>query len=202
MPIHRSLLLALPLLLQPLAARSQVFQEGQHALSVGYGVGSFISAINASFDGFTDVSTTTTGPIYFKYEYGITEDIGLGVNVAYGTNQWKYRYTSIDENGNDVFYTETTDRTHYSVLARLNFHFGNEERFDPYMGFGMGYRNSMWSSDTDNPFGTSGVSLSGLFPLGMELTIGARYFFTDNIGLYAELGAAKTVVQGGLAVKF
>jgi hypothetical protein len=36
----------------------------------------------------------------------------------------------------------------------------------------------------------------------MELTIGARYFFTENIGLYAELGAAKTVVQGGLAVKF
>jgi opacity protein-like surface antigen len=197
---HRTLLLLAFVL--PSFSQAQVFKEGQSALSFGYGVGSFIGALNASFESYADINTSTLGPIFFKYEYGITEELGLGVNVAYGTNSWQYRYNSLDANGADVTYTETTERVHYSVLARLNYHFGSEEKFDPYFGVGLGYRNAIWSTESTDPFGTSGVSLRGFFPLGMELTIGARYFFTENIGLYAELGAAKTVVQGGLAVKF
>ena len=34
--------------------------------------------------------------------------------------------------------------------------------------------------------------------MGFETTIGARYYFTDNIGLYAETGLAKAVIQAGL----
>jgi hypothetical protein len=39
-------------------------------------------------------------------------------------------------------------------------------------------------------------------PFGMELTFGFRYFFAPNFGLYAEVGAAKSVAQGGISVKF
>jgi len=39
-------------------------------------------------------------------------------------------------------------------------------------------------------------------PFGFEFTLGARYFFSNNIGVYAEVGAAKSVMQGGLVAKF
>jgi len=200
--ISRSTLLIILSVSIPARITAQVFKEGQHALSFGYGAGTLIGALNATFDTYADLSTSTLGPLYGKYEYGITENIGLGVNFAYGTNQWSYRYSSVDAVGNPTTYTETTDRTHFSVLARINFHFGNEEKFDPYVGLGMGYRDATWSTNSQDPLGGSGVVFRGLVPLGLEMTIGARYFFSPNIGLYAEVGAAKSVVQGGLIVKF
>lgn len=200
LPVTR---IILPLsLFSTLCSSAQVVKEGDNTVSVGYGVGTFIGAFANAFDIYSEVTTSSMGPVYVKYEHMVTDKLGLGVNFAYTQNSWSYRYEGFDTNGNSVFYTETTDRTSYSVLARLNAHFGNEEKFDPYIGFGLGYRDANWEQTSNNPDGFSDVSLRGLMPLGMELTIGARYFFTPNIGLYAELGGAKSVVQGGLAVKF
>ncbi len=203
---HRSLslsLLAIPaFLISSFVANAQAFPEGSNSISLGYGGVTFMSSISKNFDDYADVKYAGMGPIFFKYEHAMTDNIGLGLNVAYAENEWAYNYSSTDANGNAVSYKETTSRSTYSILARFNYHIGASEKFDPYLGFGMGYRNATWKYDTTNPDGTTNVDISGLMPFGMELTIGARYFFTENIGLYAEVGAAKSVVQGGLAVKF
>jgi hypothetical protein len=41
-----------------------------------------------------------------------------------------------------------------------------------------------------------------MMPLGFESTLGARYMFTPNIGLYSEVGIAKAAFQFGLNAKF
>lgn len=186
----------------PSAVSAQAFPEGSNSISLGYGGVTMLGSISKNFDTYADVKYTGMGPLYFKYEHAMTDHLGLGVNVAYATNEWNYRYTSTDENGNSNTYAETTTRSTYSILARLNYHIGTNEKFDPYLGLGLGYRDATWKYDSTDPNGTSGVEISGLVPLGMELTLGMRYFFTDNIGFYAELGAAKSVLQGGLSVKF
>ena len=66
----------------------------------------------------------------------------------------------------------------------------------------VGYRSGTWKFESTDPNGTNDLNISNSFPLGFETTIGARYYFTDNIGLYAETGLAKAVIQAGLSFKF
>ena len=176
--------------------QAQAFTEGSNNISIGYGGVTVLGAISRNFDTYTDVNYTGLGPIYFKYERGVSENIGLGISFAYATNEWVYKYQILDESN-----TETTSRSTYSILARFNYHIGDSDKFDPYIGFGLGYRDAKWTSKSSGST-NSGVELKSVMPLGMEVTFGARYFFTENIGLYAEVGAAKSVVQGGLALKF
>lgn len=184
------------------AVHAQAFKEDGHAISVGHGAITFLGNLNRTFDNYLDLDYKGLGPLYLKYEYGVSDRIGLGINLAYATNEWGYRYETTDGQGNTVFYRESTKRDTYSVLARLNFHFGNSERFDPYFGFGLGYRDANWRMTSSDPSGGSGVELKGLMPLGFEFTLGARYFFANNIGAYAEVGGAKSVIQGGLVTRF
>ncbi|MDQ3100943.1 MAG: hypothetical protein M3R08_06125 [Bacteroidota bacterium] len=197
-----ALVLAISAIMSPSNLRAQVFPEGSNSVSIGYGFVTLLGALNSTFSEYSDVKTSGLGPIYFKYERALSDNIGLGLNVAYAVNEWSYRFPSVDTAGNPVLYTETTRRSTYSVLARFNYHIGSSDKFDPYIGMGLGYRNATWTFDTDNPGGGSGVNISNLFPLGFEMTFGARYFFTDNIGAYLEVGAAKSVLQAGLSVKF
>jgi opacity protein-like surface antigen len=178
-------------------ACAQAFTEGSHSFSVGHGFGTFLGGLSSNFDQFGDVKYTGTGPLYVKYEHAVNDHIGLGVNVAYAANKWAYNYEN-----DGARYTETTERTTYSILARFNYHFGNSDKFDPYLGLGMGYRDANWDIRSDSPYGNSGVTFKSLIPFGFELTVGARYFFLENLGVYAEMGGAKSVFQGGLAARF
>ncbi len=187
---------AAALTIMPMRVAAQAFPEGSQAISLGHGFITFLGGLNSNFDQFTDVKYRGMGPYYLKYEYAVTDNIAMGLNVAYATNEWSYDYES-----DGSTYTETTTRKTYSVLARFNYHFGRGPKFDPYLGLGMGYRNAEWTVK-DSGSGTSGVELKSLMPFGFELTMGARYFFVPNLGIYAEVGGAKSVAQAGLAVKF
>ncbi len=187
---------AMAFLLPADKANAQAFKEGSNSISVGYGFGTFLGGLSSNFDQFGDVKYKGTGPLYFKFEHGVTDKIGLGVNVAYATNQWDYTYRS-----DSTTWTESTKRSTYSVLARFNYHIGNSDKFDPYLGLGLGYRNAKWTVEDSGPE-DSGVELKSLMPFGMELTIGARYFFSPNIAAYVEVGGAKSVAQAGLSALF
>lgn len=195
-------ILAIAAFATPSTSNAQAFQEGSNQIAVGYGFVTVLGSISDSFDDYTDTQYKGTGPLYAKFEHALSDKVGMGLSFAYAGNEWSYKYDDVDVNGNAVQYTETSKRTTYSILARMNFHFGNSDKFDPYAGFGLGYRSANWTYDSTDPNGTSGVELKTLMPLGMEITIGSRYYFTENIGVYAEVGAAKSVMQAGLVAKF
>lgn len=186
----------LALLMGATRTHAQAFSEGTHFISAGYGVGTLLGGVSSNFDGYGELKYQGAGPIYLKFEQGITDNIGLGVNLAYATNQWDYTY-KLDS----TTYRETTKRSTYSVLARFNYHFGHSERFDPYIGLGLGYRNALWTV-TSSGATSSGAELSNMMPFGMELTLGARYLIKPGFGLYVEVGPAKSVAQFGLSAKF
>lgn len=180
------------LILNPCRVRAQAFTNESTTLEAGYGFGTFTNSLSKALDQFTDVKHTEFGPIYFKAERGVTDHIGIGLSFAYVQDRWKYNY------GNG--YTETDNRTSYSVLARLNFHIGNSKKIDPYCGFGLGYRNAIWTSSTTSPQGNSGIDLQTFIPLGFELTLGVRYLITPNFAVYTEWGGAKSVFQLGAGI--
>jgi hypothetical protein len=73
--------------------------------------------------------------------------------------------------------------------------------FDPYAGFGMGYRNANYAYTGGDPDAVPN-DVNGLIHLGADLTIGTRIYLTENIGIYGEVGFAKSPFQAGLVVRF
>lgn len=182
--------------------KAQAFEEGRSYASVGYGVAGFSGAfLNSFFEG-TDVVRRNFGPIYFKYEYAISEKLGVGLAVANVNNSYTASGTYFDNNGIARSYTEKLSRSNTSILARLNWHFGEDDRFDPYFGFGMGYRFGDWRYTISDPAAGDNETIPTIIPFGFELTTGARFFFTDNFGIYAEIGIAKSIGQFGITAKF
>jgi len=205
--MKKLILLTTCILLIGTYAKGQAFEKGKNYFSVGIGTGNFSQAfIRAAVEGSAEnVKFIGTGPLFVKYERGVEEKIGFGINIAYMSNAVNYQETNTDSVPYN--YDAKLKCTTFSVLARVNFHLGDHEKLDPYIGIGLGYRSVNWSyTDNDRNSNTNAADLGfdafPSFPLGADLTFGLRYLFTQNIGLYSEVGMAKGVIQGGLQFKF
>ncbi len=187
------------------------FQKGSSSVSVGYG---FLSPYKSLFKlsslfGATDPDVSAKysaiGPVALTYEYGATEKIGVGLQVGYATN--KNVTTDVNGLGAGKPYITTEKLTQLSVIARVNYHFGNSAKFDPYAGLGLGYGNFTYKTTTNDPTDTPAdlalftIKVPGAF--GITGQLGAKYYFSDNFGAYAEVGyLAGSFAQLGLTVKF
>jgi hypothetical protein len=179
-------------------ATAQAFTKDNNYISAGYGFGTFAHAIIHSFTDKIGFDYSTTGPLYFKYERGLSNTVGLGLNLAYA--QYSISYQDNTDNST-ALYKFSLVHSSFSALLRLNLHIGNGEKFDPYWGIAAGYRSGSWkvtstATDYESP------SVPDLIPFGFETTFGFRYLFTENIGAYAEAGLAKSFFQVGLTAKF
>ena len=179
------------------ASESQVkdkpaYLKGSSMVSVGYGIGNiwktFLNdAISSSIPGIT-YKVTAFGPIALNYEYGFLNRFSGGITFAYSKVKGKY------SGYGDSFTDELTITT---ILARANYHFGKSEKFDPYIGGGMGYVKSKYNNDQS----ASRNDVPGL--LGYSAQLGGRYYFTPSLGAYAELGYVNgSFVQVGLTARF
>lgn len=163
-------------------AHAQQFQKGTTAANVGIGLGTALGgmgkarlAISASIDhGMWDIG----GP-------GV---VSLGGFV--GTTGYKY---------SDLGYTA---KWNYVVVgARGTYHyngFTNVPDLDVYGGAMLAYNIVNYSTD-GNDQGLSGSYGSGI---GLSGFLGGRWFFSDNIGAYGELGYGVSVLNVGVTFKF
>jgi hypothetical protein len=184
------------------SAHAQVFSEEKSYATVGYGFGTYIGALASTIDDYDDFTTTITGPVYGKYEYAVAEKFGIGVNLAYVNYHFEwledgYNYV----NGQSIKYRSSIEYTSFSALIRGNWHFGKNEKVDPYFGFGLGYRTGVFTYKSDDPY-DEGNDFDLPQPFGFETTFGLRLMFGEHIGAYAEAGIAKSAIQIGLTTKF
>ena len=201
--MKRNLLLAVicasVLTLPVQAQETSLMQPSGITISAGYGFPSLAKKVFDFAEG-NNVNSSFFGPAYVKAEIPLSDHVGFGLNFAY--SHGNATYVTQDGEIDSIFYNTQFDYTSYSVLARLNFHFGQEGgMFDPYAGFGMGYRNANYAYTGGDP-DAEPYDINGLIHLGAELTIGTRIYLTDNIGIYGEVGFAKSPFQAGLVVKF
>lgn len=196
-------------LLTSFNANAQAFDEGKSIVSIGYGFPNLGASIfKSAYGTYTGYSVTGIGPMFIKYEYGLSEHIGLGVIAGYSGFTIKWQETNNSYNSNGTVSTGTYDwtlkYTSPSFGVRFNYHFATKDKLDPYFGVGAGWRGGTFTYTTTDPAGTGGVAKVGtIFPIYMPITVGLRYYFTDNIGAYMEFGIDKgSVVQAGLALKF
>jgi hypothetical protein len=195
------------------ANEHRIFQERKSYITAGYGFGIFFGWQGLNDNGYEGFSSSLTGPVYGKYEYGVTEDFGIGINLAYLEYKYSYLYNSWNS-GSPVKYTEADTYTSFSALLRANWHFGNNDKVDPYFGFGLGYRSATVKYTNNDPgapgayqgnyinFGGIWGNGNNAFPFGFETTFGIRVKFSEHISAYTEAGIAKSVVQFGLTSRF
>ena len=191
------------LILLAFNANGQAFQQGRSYISAGIGTGNFFSVIFkdiVSASNRTDIKHRSSGPFYFKYEYGLSDVTGFGLNYAYLNDE--ITYTQQIDTG---LLNAKVGRRTQSILFRFNFHLSKSEVIDPYIGLGFGYRTASWYYEDNkggNEFLEQDFNVSRYFPLGAELTFGTRLMFTPNIGAYTEIGISKGIIQVGLTGSF
>lgn len=152
-----------------------------------------------------------------RFEYMMSDKVGVGADINYEVSGFSYKFDDYvydangaamqDVNGN---YLYTTYQTKYSAkklraMFRLNYHFVQSEKVDMYTAFAGGYKNVNRVSET-NPANSSvtDAQLNGaLIPVSFRIGVGAKFYFTQNIGAHVELGAfGGGLLQAGLSVKF
>jgi hypothetical protein len=190
------------LLLMNVNANAQAFNKGQQAFSAGYGLGTLNGAVNNVLNNYGIQSQSLYGPYYAKYEKGLTKHIGFGFNASVVRNDWTLNTGArISEvSGLTSGAQAEVLRWSYSAVARLNYHFAKKAnaKLDPYFGTGIGYRSSNWKVESASSEFDGLTRYIPNTPLAFEFTLGARYYFLPNMGVYAEFGGSKSLLQGGL----
>lgn len=181
-------------------ADAQAYKSGSHVFHVGYG--------DAAFDPGTfvsdDAETSILGPINFAYEYAVGDKFGIGVDVGYsdGSAEAAESYSTLDQFGNPIVVegTSTYSKTKLTLNLRGNVHFGDNDRWDPYLAFGVGYKSVTREYDSVDP--DYDAELENIVPVAMLLRFGTRLMFSDNFGAFVEGGIGHGYAQGGLVMKF
>jgi hypothetical protein len=180
-----SLALALMLPFFTLNAQTDIFKKGDLVFSAGVGIG------NAHGNYWSAYSKTTVPPIFITGDYCLREDLGpgnLGVGgiMAFSAYKddyagWGYKYNT------------------FTIGVRGTYHFTDlVPKMDLYGGVSLG-------ADIVNEKGYGDYAgleytVNGSSAL-VEIFAGARYYFSDNVGVMSELGYGVAWIKLGIAFK-
>jgi outer membrane protein W len=197
-----------------LKAQDNCIEKGKFIVDAFYGypyvAGEWVKSTYNSTTNNTNIeSVRNLNHIGGKFEYMISDNIGIGLEYTYASVKAKYKEENTTVNG---FGSSVTTINHYTVqlykqriLGRINFHFATTKQVDPYATIGFGYKVSLLKSN--NPNDAESISafnknFSNLLPVAIRFGVGLRYFITPNFGLNVEAGIGGPSVQGGVTVKF
>ncbi len=202
-----SIVAATGLALSAFNVSAQAFDEGKSVVTLGYGFPNIITAsIRAAYNStsHTNYSFKAFGPMFLRYEYGLSEKIGMGVVLGYSMASISYDYQDQTTTGATVNYTAKIQWNSPTAGLRFNIHFATKEKLDPYFAVGAGWSGNTLTYTDNNPNQSKSNNTSMSFtPIYFGLGVGLKYYFTENIGMYAEFGFDKwALMQVGLAAKF
>lgn len=123
-------------------------------------------------------------PIYGGLDFGVSNDVSLGVEMSYRSYQENYNHHDYD-------------RSVIGISGNGNYHFNRvlniPSNWDFYAGLNLGFY--VW----DEPDGYNGDNTSGL---GLGAQVGGRYYFTDSFGVNLEFGGGNAFSGGKLGLSF
>lgn len=181
-----------------MSVKAQAVEQGTMIVDAFYGFpdlyGSVLEAATAS--GVTGTEIGSLGPLGGKFEYLVSDKVGIGLIIGYASNSvtWQDPISSYD-------YKVSLPRIRGMVA--FNLHFGSSDSFDPYWMLGAGYASSSFNIETTDPsYSEASISLNVL-PVALRTALGGRYFFTDNLGANLEIGfGSGALIQAGISAKF
>ena len=148
---------------------AQRFDNGDNVLSVGLGLGSSLGGRHYS----------STPGISLQYEHGNWDAGGPGVislGAYLGFQGFTYSAFGYHQ------------KLNYTIIGiRSSYHYNgiHSEDVDVYGGLMLSYNIASYSNDFPSSYGYANDYGSGV---GLTLYIGGRYYFTDNVAAFLELG--------------
>jgi outer membrane protein W len=137
--------------------------------------------LNAGIGFASDFGT----PVYLGLDYGVHPDITVGVQASYASKNYNYGGYS-DFKG-----------TWFGIGANANYHFNTilkiPNNWDLYAGATLAYNSFNYKYPNGLNSDIYGGTNSGV---GFAGQIGARYYFTENLGINVEFGGG-TIASGG-----
>lgn len=156
-------------------SQSGGFAKGDKQLNIGVGV-------NSGYDNGI--------PFGASFEVGITDAISVGGNFDYLSSDFgnafgDFKFTAL--------YFGARGSYHFNELFEIE-----NEKIDVYAGATVGYRSFSWDDDFNDSLGDDYDSA-----LFVGIYAGARYYFTDSIGAFLEVGdIGSTNARLGVTFKF
>jgi hypothetical protein len=179
--------LVLALLMVTLLAGGAFAQEWYNSYAPGIDGSTILANIGIGF-GLSPYSLLkmSVPPLSASVEYaGLPIPLSVGGYFGFARYKWDFFGLTSDES-----------MTILSFGARAAWHFNFLQNLDAYGGVALGYQVNVYSVDM-GPWGYG----SGAFDFGFF--VGARYFFTDIIGVYLEAGYSPlSLISAGLSLKF
>lgn len=165
-------------------SHAQAFKSGDVMLSPGIGLGLYGVGYGVGF----------TVPIVLNADIGVHDYVSVGAYAGFWTTGWtNYRWNSTHVGGRASFHAwQLIDE---KVSADLH-----SEDLDVYVTLWLGYnfRNARYTGDG---FDVYRYGWSNRFQGGAQA--GVRYFFTDFMGVFGEVGGTPTSwTNAGLTFKF
>lgn len=210
----KGLTLGLGLIAMGFNSNAQSVGQGNFIIDAYYGFPNFGKNFAASVEeansNGSDFKVRGVGPAGLRMEYMIADRIGIGADVIYNSNIISFTSPDSTYNGTTDTWSSETNSYKYTMQrvraqVRLNYHFDiSSPDFDSYIGVGAG-TNNRFRKTLENGVditGEDGLANFTLLPFSMRVALGARYYFTDNIGLNMEIGIGGPVISGGLSFKF
>lgn len=181
---------------------AQSYKQGQVDMNLGVGIGNtFVNRGVYIGPGYSYNSLPTFNA---SAEYGITNAIGIGGYLGYTSFKYTYAYRDFNNNG-WYDYTDQYKWSFFIIGIRGAYHFDEFikiDKLDVYGGLMLGYNIASLNYTSTDPYHGTAVYGSAYGGFAWSLFGGARYRFTDNVGVFGELGYGISVLNIGLNLKF
>lgn len=196
--IFFALIIASALLFTSSSANGQAWERNTKVLSLGFGASQFFHIDDYTYSyGFRYRTWywPVTGQINFQGEFGIHKYVGLGFTTGFGgRGSAGYGYSGvvnfpIGMIANFHFYQLIADKTGKNIHA---------DKLDIYAGANIGSGvGATFYRDPNFPDGRVRV-----FPIAFGgVQAGIRYYFKPKVGVNAEVGFGKSIVNAGFVFK-
>lgn len=206
-------------------ASSQIVQKGTSTIQVGYGFPSAMQIVGSMFKFAltTDDAEATAefkykgiGPFHFRYDRMLGGRVGLGLSANAEFGNFKLTANYADADDNQVTSITKFNYSSINAMLRMNFHFiKNPTKVDIYYGYGVGYAltkaklEQTLSGNVIDPEDQEYIDdfndyLNTVFtalPIAMESVFGLKVPFSNNAGMYMEVGYSKALAQVGFYAK-
>ena len=195
------ILLVFGVLFLTMNVSAQQFSQTRIAISVGTGFPDMDKVFfRSDLHELTSFKDKGIAPIVCRVQYSFNHFFELAASFSY----YKYRATwtrNIYNSASSSYLSESSyfNATSLSIMLRGNFHKRLTDRTDAYVGLGAGYKKT---DKRSNEQIYTQPSFHDEIPIAIELTGGVRYYFTEKLGIYAELGWSKALIQFGATVRF
>ncbi len=184
---------------------AQPFNKGVVFIDGGYGFPNlmtlFMKNNYALGSAVNDAKARSVGPILAKFEYGVSDKIGLGMMVTYADSKMYYTEYGYGAGGNYTLYSYHLSAPRFGVLGKINFHFHSRNKLDPYIGVAAGYKSFIMNYETADPYFHTETLWFEPIPLAVRFEFGAHYQLTKFIGLYATGGLGGPLLEGGMSIR-